>query len=646
MNKIKLFFGGILLLTLPFMSISQEFDDYMSIKGKGLYFYEVIPKHATLKLISKKEIDKCLQYADFYEDEFDKNLYLKTWEKALNVKEIKDLEQEKKAGLNASKGNWPAGIESINIVSETDEVFSEFVAQESFYPYNSFITRDKDLPGLHFKMPQHHTFGDRLQALNPNRPGFNVDKVLYKLNTLGLEKSQYVKCQGGGFNIIYDRLFINDEDENKLLVIWLNNDRVYANFLSNSGEWEFATPKIIHTDITCTGKDGETLARNLDGYTDKSTLITELNCIKSGDKYYVGYSITSWESTPCFFSNLASCHLLLLDKNLDVEKSVQIPSSFTNNDYKIFASDSQMKIYSNNDTICVVIQSPNTGNDKLFVQCFDKNLQKLGRMMYLSCSSNTYADLIPVIDVPYGFFVTYKEKRKNTIDIYTQFISLSGGALQPSSVYSLPKSGNFRVLSYYMKKDTDGNFAYYFVIEDTKTRKVFLYQYQLTFADFWKTMNYKITAENWRSDQEILEIDKLVKQTDLSISQNKLNSYKKNVEEGVNKYAWVNHEFVILKYSEDYKWKTNSLNKTVYYGPDGAVRHVKIDVQEMSKDKTTQTRKDKILVYFNSDGVKIWEIRTDLEGKIYTDQYGVRSEKYLYNLKLSNPFEEFHEKMD
>jgi len=641
MRIFKILFSLSFLLTFNIILLSQNYDDYMSQEGVGLYFRNLIPNRAEMKLISKTELSSGFEYAGFYEDILNKKLYLKIWDKAININDLKDVDLKKNKNLNRIQYTEPEVIdESIKMESVSD-MEDEKVSLEKSAAYHPFVKLSYLIPDLSVEIPQHHTIGNRLQSISGSRSGLDLDAVLYKLNSLGLKEYEQVNTKNGGFNILYDRLFINDEDESKFLVIWLNNDRIYANFLSNAGEWEFSEPKIVHKDIICHNKNGEIYSRDLSGTTDKSTLVTELNSIKYGDKYYIGYSLNSWESSPCFGGNLASCHISLLNSRLEVEKTVQIPSDFNNENEKRFASDLQMKMYMNNDTICAVIQSPNVGEDKLFVQCFDKNLGFMGSMMYLSCKSSTFSNLIPVVNVPNGFLITYKEIRKSTEDIYTQFIGNQNSAFKPLSVLSLAKSGNLRVVSTYMQKNSD-NLDYYFVISDRSKGKTYLYQYQLTLVDYWTFLNYKIDADNWKSNKEIVEINTLVKQTEANIIQKRLNVYNLDFNEHVNKLVYVNKAFGIMKFTENYKDKNLQKNTSFYYDNDLNIRLAQFRLEETTEERTPVKRINYIQVYFNSDGKKIWEIRTDQDGKIYTDERDVRSVKFLYNYQINKPFDEFH----
>lgn len=608
------------LMTIATLLHAQLYDDYSSNDGVGLYFNNVIPKNAVVTQVLKTELSETFKYAEFYEDIYTHKLYLHDNTDILSLDDIFKKQQPVQANNN------------------TTYTVMDIPSSQA----NQFINQNNTLP-LTLEIPQHHGFSPRLQAIRPKRPHFQLNAVLEAMNSLGLEKSIEVKTKGGGFNMIYDRLFINDEDEKKMLVIWLNNNRVYANFLSNEGKWQFAEPKIIHNDIVCTENNGTTLRRELDGTSDKATLITELNCIKSGDSYYVGYSISTWEASQCFVKNIASCHLSILDSKLQITKSVQIPDNFSSLSKDIFATDFQMKIHKNNDTICAIIQSPNVGTDKLFIQCFDKKLKPIRNMMYLSNTSNTYEDLIPVVPTSKGNFICYKESRKNSYELVTQFIGNNGTATLPVRLFSIDKNDNKIISSVYMQKDKNDNLYYYFILYDLTTKKTELQSYKYSVSQFWNDLQYSITTDNWKSDKDIMTVDKICKATNDNISNHVDTEYKRAVNDEYTKYAYVDNSLSITKYSikinRDRLQKSSKFSIDIFYDEHNVMRKAEILLNGYFEGEQLY---DTILVYYNSDGNKIWEMRTNHEGKVFTSKKEVNSNKYLRKIKFDNPFEDFH----
>ena len=205
------FLFALIALVINLNSHAQIFDNYMSTKGVGIFFdKKTIIRKAPLQLVKRQEIHRDYSYADFYEDEYTHKLYVKTSYMLQAVEDIVPLPKE----------------------PEVREAEVSVVSAPMQYP-SGFVKRNNSSPGFTLELPMHHLFPDNMQIINSGRPGMNEQRILQQLNDLGLQRSERVVTRNGGFNINYDRLFINDEDKNKFLVIWLNNDRLYANFVCN-----------------------------------------------------------------------------------------------------------------------------------------------------------------------------------------------------------------------------------------------------------------------------------------------------------------------------------------------------------------------------------------------------------------------------
>jgi hypothetical protein len=628
-----------LLIVVFFWFVStaqaQWFDDYNSNKGQGLYFREKKPKRSDLKFVAKAVVAEKLQYANFYEDKVTGKIYLQS---SFDVELVDNILKPKPA-----KGKKSG--QSVSAIMDDESICEIGVAEEGVFSQNTyadFISINHDLLFPTLNLPQHHLFSPRPFAIHPNRKDLNINAILLKLNKIGLRKSEEVKTKHGGFNIFYDRLFINDDDPDKFLIIWLNNDRVYANYLSNSGEWLFSAPKIIHQEITCFDKNYSALNRKLDEATDKSTLVTELNSIKSGKNYYVGYSITSWEGSPCFMSNIPTCHILKLNDSLQVEKSVQIPDKVFVEGNKLFASDFQLQLFMNQDTLCTFIQSPNVGEDKLFAQCFTKELTPIGKLMYLSCSSKTYADLVPVVATKNGFWVTYKEARKSSDDIYSQFVNCNGSANQPVSVFAMPTAAREYMLRYYARKNADGSLDYYFTIRDPKSETTELRHYRTDLTSLDKDLAYNITLENWKQDKTVMDINNLVGQTDNRIKQKQYIEFQREVSKSCKRFAYSNNAMDILKFTETQERQNSKFILTAYFDLSQTLRFAHIYTE--SKRNNNLVEKKDITVYFNSDGESYWEMMLDQDGKLTTDPHDIKAGRYLRDFKSKSVYSTFHSK--
>lgn len=640
----KLLLSSLMCLIYVVLS-AQKFDTYSKNDGVGLYFEKSTPKHGSLKLVWQKEISNDYRFAIFYENHLTHKLYLKNGKKIAGADEIKITPASPTVGRLDDPITRALASAGGSGDTEVEKMIATLESYKDVYENNDpsvFIKQSKLIPGLVLEMPQHHLAEARLQAMSASRPNFKLDLILKKLNGLGLERFKKVPKKSGDTNTEYDRLFINDEDENQLLVIWLSNNQVFANFLSNSGEWLFAEPKIIHKEVICHDGDGKTYERNLNGNVDLSTLITELNAVKWGHYYYVGYSLNSWQSGPCLGGNIATCHLLRLNKGLDVEKAVQIPSAFTS-DSEIFAIDFQMKIYANRDTICAVIQSPNSGSDKLFVQNFDHDLNPLQSLHYLTCTSDNFSDLVPVLRIPNGFLLTYKEKKNTSIDFYTQFIDNLGTPSLPVKVYTCPHTASLYPLAYHVQKTEQGKLFYHFVIKNNKTDKTYLYKYETDVTTYFKQLNYKINLSSWKTDPEIVEIDKFVQQTDQQILNKVLSGFGREASAQVKKQAYTNKSLDILKYIETKQESAGYQKRTsVYYNTNQVIRMIRIDFNKIIQGQVQPIVNEKYLLYYTADGKLIWQVYINSKGEAFTEDIELALKTLLSGFDLSKPFEEFH----
>jgi hypothetical protein len=401
-------------------------------------------------------------------------------------------------------------------------------------------------------------------------------------------------------------------------------------------------PKVVHNDITMYDEKGNELKRNIDGDTDKSTLVTELNSIKTSSGYYVGYSINSWESSPGFMANIATCHISLLSDDLNIIRSVQIPNPIIKNDQaKIFATDLEMQIVSHKDTLMAVIQSPNAGKDKLFVQCFDKSLHPVNSLHYLTNSSLNYSHLVPVVQTGNGFLISYKEKKSNYTAIYTQLIHFNGRPELPVSVFSLPDDGDEYISSFHVKLDQQKNLNYYVNIGSKMEEKFILYEYQLPVADFMTAVNYQISSDNWIKDKKIISSIAVADAINKTIARKGFASFKKTTPQLMQKTAYADSSMVIRKYANSYKGKTFSYQMNFFYDQRGIIRMIQIEVKT-DPGEDLGVKPGVFTVYFNEDGLKFWETKKNIDGTMEYGEKAVNSNKILRDLKIADPFYEFH----
>lgn len=600
---------------------AQRFDNYMSNEGKGLYFKADQPKPAQLLQKKSTPLSKDYQYAKFYFSPAEEILYLAARRKVTNVDNLKNKTSKKMTSA--------APMEMEEVAVEEDSPIGSYE--------NGFVKSSNQVSRPAFTIPKPHTSPDEIQILRDRNGKFDQNKVKRTLNQLGLRKMERLTTAMGGFNNAYDRLFINDEDPEKFLIIWLNNNRIYANFLSNQGEWFLSNPKVIHEEVKYQKKNGTIYQRNVDGSSDKTTHLKELNCIKVGNKYYIGYSMSTWEGRSPFGANIGTVHVSMLDENLDIEKTVQIPGALIEGNDKQFASDLQAKIHLHNETIYCIIQSPNTGQDKLYVQCFDKKLKPKTQLLYLSNNSKTYGSTIPVLKLETGLLINYWQGRKKGRGLYSLLIENNGKVNDPVMVYNLSSSGVRRYASSYTLRKTGNNIEYHFLFKEDK--KTIYEVYQIAENDLIQKINYEINKDNWKNDIRIKEVDELTQKINAKIKSKEYSVFKKENKYIPNKTAYVTKEFEIEKLYMDKKSKKGTSVMEAYYDENALLRFIKVD--RTAASSRSGNRSEKVWIYFDDQGQQFWQKRESEKGTEY-DERKIRTKRFIRNTKLLTPFEEFH----
>jgi hypothetical protein len=609
-------------------SYAQYIDSYASYEGKGLAFDQehMLPKRADLHLVAKKLVPEPLRFSSFYEDPFSHKILLYSNN---GVKAIDELGQVEPA---VKKEENSGGIAEV----------MPNVGEESMKYVKNFVELEPSYPGKAILLPQRYDFQKTLQALDPHR-NFDPVEILKQLNGLGLT-TEHSLTTSAGINItVYDRLFINDQDPDKFLVIWCKDNRLFANFLLNSGKWEFEKPKIIHTDITLYGEHGMQLKRDIYGKTEKATLVTELSCIKSGDDYYIGYSLNTWESSEGFSSKIATCHVSLFSGSLEIKRSVQLPQVIATDDKtKIFSSELKMQLVLFRDTLCAVIQSEDSWREKIFVQCFDKNLRVLVYFNYLTNSSQPYGSLVPVVPVDQGFLITYQEKRKNSIAVYTQLITRRGWPQLPVCIYSVPDGGNEYMQGMHVRKDENNRLNYYIKLNEQKGNNSALYHYQLSVDEYMNAVNYELNKDNWKNDKSVQEANLVSEQVNKAIAKKQYAVFTKKTEGSLKRTAWVDSSLTVRKIGFMWDMKTYTMQQNNYYDRTGVIRMVQVMLKTLPDDRSN-LKSGIVTVYFNEDGKKFWEMKENDDG---TKEYGereVKSSRLMYRKNLEDPIKAFHE---
>jgi hypothetical protein len=606
----------------------------MSNEGKGLYFNSDQPKPAQLLQKKLTPLSKEYQYGKFYFSPAEDILYLVGERKVMNVDNLKNKKS------NEVKKAAPAEMEEMVEVAESPMEEMEVEDSPISSYQNGFVKSSNKVSRPAFTIPKPHTSPDEIQILRDRKGKFDQNKVKRSLNKLGLKKMERLTTSTGGFNNAYDRLFINDEDPEKFLIIWLNNNQIYANFLSNEGEWLMDKAKVIHEEVKYQKKDRTIYQRNINGFSDKNTQLKELNSIKVGDKYYIGYSLSSWESRSLFGANIGTAHVSILNENLDIEKTVQLPATLKEGDDKQFASDLEAKIYLHKETVYCIIQSPNSGNDKLFVQCFDKQLNPKTRLLYLSNKSKTYGSTIPVLKLESGLLINYWQGRKNGRGLYSLLIENDGKINDPVLVYNLPSNAVRRYASSYtLRKTANNNIEYHFLLKEDK--KTTYEVHQISESDLMKKINYEINKDNWKMDFRIKEVDEISQKIDAKIQREGYSVFKKENKYIPNKTAYVSKEFLIEKLYMDKKSEQGTSIMEVYYDENAILRFIKAD--RTSSSSRSGNRSEKIWIYFDDQGQQFWQKRESEKGTEY-DERKIRTGRFTRNSKLLDPFSEFHSK--
>ncbi|GAB3514860.1 hypothetical protein GCM10027442_30150 [Emticicia fontis] len=591
--------------------VKAQYKLYNKFGSPNLYFDKAIPKSAELKLISRTQLSSMFNYPSFYFNEVQKELYLYN---SLEIVPTKSFEKDPNV-----------------LLPKQDDKVVEIDAADALPASNKdYVKIIPDANNVVLKIPEHHGKPDKVLILNVDKKTFNTKAFVNSLNNLGLQKIRKSPAYKGT-DTHYDRLFINTEGKDKILIIWQKHHQVFANFLSSKGKWLYDTPKIIHQEVIC-NKDSLSFQRNAEDIENNYTLVNELNSIKSGDKYIVTYSIHIWASSDCFKKDKTTIHNLILNNNLEVEKRTQMPENIGQIGDSIFDSTTEVKSYLQNDILYNIAYSTPFNRGEMFISCYDKNLNSVGGYKYLSNTVLKNKNIITAVKLNEGLLITYKNIENKNIDLYSQLIAPDGTPSLPISMLRITEADGNKYMNHFIQKDNHQLF-YYLVVRENDIS--YLYKYGINVNNLLEQNNYIINKDNWLKDKQIIEVNTLVQQIETDINNKSLTRYRKELPNLI-KEAFIDQQLFIRKYIRDYvqrnQPKVYPSISNYYYDGFGKLRCV---VEQVPSENY------KITHYYNKDRKNFWNVWEENNTIKFSTQFFNKSNTYE-SIYLSPPFDDFH----
>lgn len=611
-----------LLLILNYYSFSQKIDGYREKDGRGLY--SEADNYTNIKLTTLSEYIIPRNNYLFCVDPNDSSSYIYNEFEFLKLSEL---------SLNSSIEEVQSKVVLSNSIDKTTEMKEYIEIVDMQVEENSDISevfvKNRTLEhSMAIEFPSINQENE-VKILTKRNPSFQYHKFLYALNHLGLKKNSG------------DQLFINDEDESKFLIIWLKDHKVFANYLNNNGEWQFIEAKIIHEEVKCYEANGNTyMQRDLSASIQRRSAIRSLNSIKFGDQYFVGYSFNTWDMSNCFKNEIASVHILLLNDDLSIKTTTQIPRIIYINEPPIFSTYLHAAIYKNQSNVFCVIQSQ---DNKLFVESFSNELNSYSKLKYLSMErmGDTKIVPLPAIPIDSGLVITYKQAKPFSKNLYSQFIRNTGKVYNATVIWT-SESSDYDKIGAFNATLLNRTINYDIIDYDKNTEFQVYHKCILSIDSLFKTINYKISNKNWKEDARIKSINNYSKIVDSDVKNKKFAKFVAKSTEGKIKEIYVDETFKIKKYTKTTADKDRLLIISNYYNANMTICKSEIIVNEKSREG----KEDNfiITVYYNDNGVSFWEVR-NLNG---VDDYSFNSRRhssfFLNGENIQNPFLGFHDK--
>lgn len=511
----------LLLVGMSNLSFGQ-IDKYNQNDGIGLHFPVDTPKHGITLKVESVNLNNEFLYTKFYEDAYG-NVYLIN--KSDSLFPVSTLD-------SFSKFN---GFDKPVDFEKREEYRIEYVDEESEETKYEFVRPAKNQANTSFYISTIKDVRYQLQLLDPRDGKLHFHEILQQIEGLGLNLYESKSYSKYGRNSTNDQLFVLDADPKKILVVWHDQNQIFANFISPKGKWLLSDPVEIHKKPKCAG-ESNTGTSNSD--TMQITSLQSLKIQKHGDNYYVGYGIFTWEpNSNCFHSNMPSFHMVKLNDKLEVLAQKQIPDEIDGVN-RIFSTELSFNFQVYDKGIQCFFLTSGYRSSKVFTQNLSTNLADQTELIYLSNQLRQF-NSDQTVATKFGTAFLYTQNTIYDSKWYLQGFEADGTPKKPLNIrfpYSFREYANMGLPTMTYSNDT-----FHFYVLSSKGNNTKFLHYTYAASDYLNDLNYNIDSTNWTKDIRIMEVDSLVKYIDS------------------------------VKYTDDYQsfYKSSPYkNKRIYVGPE------------------------------------------------------------------------------
>lgn len=551
------------ILQLVFVGMSNlsfgQIDKYNQSSGKGLYFPVDTPKYGMAALLESVKLNNEFLHTKFYSDAY-KNIYLINRSDSLFPVSTLDA-YSKFRGFDKPQNKENRDEYSIIYVDGSKDKISQV-------PTYTFVRPAKNDATKGFYISSIKDARYQLQLLNSRGRKLHFEEILNQIEGLGLKLVERTRNRYGR-NTINDQLFVYDADPKKILMVWHDQNQIFANFISPKGKWLLEEPVQIHKQPPC--KEIYNVRQDID--TLLTTSLQSLKISKQGEYYYIGYALNTWEPGTCFNSNLPSIHLVKLNERLETVAQKQIPKDI-DNENRIFSTQLSFNFELYDQGIQCFFFTSMYRASKVFCQNLSLDLKERTELIYLSNRLFQF-DSDQTVATNDGTALLYTQRTSHDSKWYLQGFDADGTPKTPLNIkfpYSFRDYGNMGSPTMTFANDT-----FHFYIQTNRGSEAFFLDYMYTMSDYIKDLKYNIDSTNWTNDIRIIEIDSLVKLIDSIKFTESCASFHKSSLYG-SKEIYVDPELKPLRYTVTKSSHSYLKKYTFYYDQKEIVRF--IDVYE------------------------------------------------------------------
>jgi len=267
-----------------------------------------------------------------------------------------------------------------------DPIYKKIFKTDSTYVFSS----DNFLKGgviddkAYVFTPSHHTNPHELLFLS-NTSDKDLKKLKLIADNLNLKPSERVKTDRGGFNIKYDRFYVNNAF-NDLVYIWHNNDSILINSLSKSKDLSIEKNVLI-------SESQKTCFRDTTKYIETPYCLNSLKAKQLNEYMYVLYNSSISKEPYCSNGYYQNTYLFKIDKELQIIAKIDLPQIFI--DGYDPTSNPDVELISTSNKLYAFVWPSCCGPQKSYYQVFDFDLNPISKTIEISKTTGQQAMSMP-----------------------------------------------------------------------------------------------------------------------------------------------------------------------------------------------------------------------------------------------------------